>query len=879
MKSILLVEDDMRLASHWQAVLEAHDFRVVHETSVEGAIDALDELTVDLVITDIVLESEDHQLGLSGGLAVISYIALNLNPQPKIIATSGDSGSPFVDRNFGRLQALRRLRKPVSDEDLIQAVNGLLSQQSSTSSVDKSEIQHALHSRLLLDVLGANDGIWDWQIGTEDVEYSAAWRRMLGFDSDDLDGFPNTLDAGADRVHPDDRDTLWASVNEAIGGVGWYNVEFRMKTKSGEYIWVESRGRVGFDSGGAATRLIGITHNISDRKNAQRQSDALKRIIDNSLNEVYIFEAKSLKFSYANRGALNNIGYTFDEMLKLTPVDIKPEIGQTPFEHMIQPLKDGKQEKMVFETVHRRKDGSRYDVEVHLQMTDYLGRPCFVATVLDITSRKRDERELLLARSAIDNSGDAVYMANEQGRFIYVNETACTRLDYTPDELLSMTVPDVDPNVPSCEFYEKELAPKIQVEKNLLIQNTHRRKDGSTFPVEVAATYIQHAGESIFCANVRDVTERQRLLSEIRQSAERFNWAMQNANIGVWEWAPETDEVYFDDVCKTQLGYPIDEPWSMFSDGVSLVHDEDLQQAADLRSSLLAEPQNTCEKKFRLKTATGEYRWIRSIGRGVFIEEKLSGIVGVHIDIHDEASAREEIEQTNQKLQQTNAELEQFAYVASHDLKQPLRGISHLATWIDEDCGETLPTESKENLHRIMSRAERLDGLLDDLLAYSRVGRERSSQVVVDTGELVSSIKDLLAPPSNIVIDTRAPMPVLMTELAPLKQVLMNLIGNAIKHSAGQKGRIEVNAQVRSGETEFAVCDDGPGIAPEYHDRIFRMFHTLQSRDKVEGSGMGLALVKKLIESRGGKITVDSELGKGAKFVFSWPGEVLEDDA
>jgi PAS domain S-box-containing protein len=223
------------------------------------------------------------------------------------------------------------------------------------------------------------------------------------------------------------------------------------------------------------------------------------------------------------------------------------------------------------------------------------------------------------------------------------------------------------------------------------------------------------------------------------------------------------------------------------------------------------------------------------------------------------------------ELERSNQELNQFAYVASHDLKAPLRAIDALAGWISEDAAAVLPPRSADHLTKMRSRVRRMEKLLDDLLAYSRAGRIHHPPEDIDLALLVQDIAGVLSPPPGFAVIVEPPVPVLHTPRASLELVLRNLIGNAIKHHHRTYGEICVRAVERGEMVEISVQDDGPGIAPAYHARIFEMFQTLQSRDKTEGSGMGLAIVKKLVEGNGGTIAVESQVGKGTTFRFTWP--------
>lgn len=234
-------------------------------------------------------------------------------------------------------------------------------------------------------------------------------------------------------------------------------------------------------------------------------------------------------------------------------------------------------------------------------------------------------------------------------------------------------------------------------------------------------------------------------------------------------------------------------------------------------------------------------------------------------------ASQEEIAKINVRLARSNEELDNFAYVASHDLKSPLRGIDQLATWIGEDLGDHLGPETMEHLRLIRSRIHRMEMLLDDLLAYSRVGRVDGEVTEVDTHTLIEEIYDLIAADKSMHLTISDDMPVLLTKRVPLELVFRNVIGNAVKHHDKEQGIINVSARRVADGVEFTIQDDGPGIPLEHQQRVFAMFQTLKPRDEIEGSGIGLSLVKKTVEGVGGKIFLESDGQLGCTFRFIWP--------
>jgi signal transduction histidine kinase len=202
-----------------------------------------------------------------------------------------------------------------------------------------------------------------------------------------------------------------------------------------------------------------------------------------------------------------------------------------------------------------------------------------------------------------------------------------------------------------------------------------------------------------------------------------------------------------------------------------------------------------------------------------------------------------------------------------------LRVIDNASKWLEEDLQEHLTPETRENMNLLRGRVGRMEKLLDDLLEYSRIGRtvdERYAEIITGSA-MMDNILTLLSPPTGFTVAYSPGFAGINVQRMPLQQILMNLVGNAIKHHDKKKGRIEVTMD--EGETyyAFAVKDDGPGIAAQFHDQIFKMFHTLKPRDQVEGSGMGLAMVRKNVEVFGGTLNLDSMEGKGSVFRFIWP--------
>ena len=247
------------------------------------------------------------------------------------------------------------------------------------------------------------------------------------------------------------------------------------------------------------------------------------------------------------------------------------------------------------------------------------------------------------------------------------------------------------------------------------------------------------------------------------------------------------------------------------------------------------------------------------------------GIFSLATDISDRRKAELALVAKQAELLRSNNDLEQFAYVASHDLKAPLRAIELLVQWIREGLAGYDANDVQENLELLGRRTQRLNRLLDDLLAYSRASRKVGDYRETDCQALVVDVIQLVNPPPGIAITIAASLPTFPTYPTPLEQVFRNLIGNAVKHHPGPEGRITVSCEEHEQHYLFAVQDDGAGIPAEYAERVFEMFQTLKPRDQVEGSGMGLAIVSRIVGWQGGRVWFEpAPDGRGTIFRFQW---------
>lgn len=251
--------------------------------------------------------------------------------------------------------------------------------------------------------------------------------------------------------------------------------------------------------------------------------------------------------------------------------------------------------------------------------------------------------------------------------------------------------------------------------------------------------------------------------------------------------------------------------------------------------------------------------------------EEVRMFVIIMRDISERKLAEEQKARLMTELESANEELKSFAYVVSHDLKAPLRAIGALADWLATDYKDKLDDQGKEHIRLLVSRVHRMGNLIDGILQYSRVGRVKEAPVAMDVERVIREVIELIAPPENVTIEIEAPMPTIVAEPTRVQQIFQNLLSNAIKYMDKPRGEIRIACSDEGDRWKFSVKDNGPGIESRHFEKIFQLFQTLAPRDRIESTGVGLALVKKIVELYSGRIWLQSRPGEGSTFFFTLP--------
>jgi PAS domain S-box-containing protein len=499
-------------------------------------------------------------------------------------------------------------------------------------------------------------------------------------------------------------------------------------------------------------------------------------------------------------------------------------------------------------------------------------------TIQDITERRLAEREVRESeerfRTLANSIPQLAWMARADGSILWYNQRWYDYTGTTPEQMegwgwQSVHDPAVLPTVLDRWRDAIALAQPFEMEFPLRgADEAFRNFLTRGQPIKDSAGHLAE-----WFGTCTDVDQLKRIEQSLRVAQARLESTLEASSVGTWTWHIASDRLIADDF--TARMFSIDA--SAAAEGLpvaaylQVVLEEDRAQVAGALERAI-QLCGAYDIEYRVRQSDGAFRWLQARGR---VEADGAGHAtyfhGAVIDITDRKLSELSLRDNNQQLERSNRDLEDFAYIASHDLKTPLSGIKSAALWLEEDL-QDLSDESRKLLGLMRSRIGRMEKLLDDLLTFSRVGRTDSGVSETKVAEIFASIIEVLNPPAHIHVRVEGELPVIVTASAQLEQVLRNLINNAIKHHDKPNGEV-ILSMTRVGDfVEFIVRDDGPGILPQFHDKIFELFQTLKRRDEVESTGMGLTIVKKLIERQNCRITVHSQgNGTGSEFRFQWP--------
>jgi len=375
------------------------------------------------------------------------------------------------------------------------------------------------------------------------------------------------------------------------------------------------------------------------------------------------------------------------------------------------------------------------------------------------------------------------------------------------------------------------------------------------------------------------VTERTQQLQSanqaLQQSQEKLDLALEASDTAWWHWHVQSGDLEWSPFYSQMFGFEQEDLQANYKVWESLVHPDDMPWVSEKLNAHLQDSSIPYNFDYRMRAKSGEWKWIANLGKVVERDEQGQPVrmAGIHLDINQRKQAEEQLQQLNRELQRSNEELGQFAYVASHDLQEPLRTIKSFTELLAQRYQGQLDAKADRYMNYITDGAMRMQTLISDLLAYSRVGRFELVLQPTNLEKVVEKVRsDLQAVIQNkgAQIEMES-LPTLCADPTQIQQLMQNLIANAIKYCQADVPIIQIRATSAQNNWTISVQDNGISIDPQYAERIFVIFQRLHNKDTYSGTGIGLAICKKIVERHGGRIWVDSQAEQGSTFSFTLP--------
>ena len=703
--------------------------------------------------------------------------------------------------------------------------------------------------------------------------------------------------AGENIEHLDREDIIGKRVTEVFPGINEFGLLDVFKrvwgTGKTEYfpdaLYIDKNGRRGWRENWIyrlpTGEVVAVYNDITERKQTEeslRASDRKYSELVQQSPDAIISLDKTGNFLSFNSAAEHMSGFSAQEVLgrHFTKIDIldKKSIPKAIKEFGL--VLTGA-ERQPFELTILHKDKSRVCLEANPRRVKHKGKKTWIeVTLRDITERKQAERALtsekLLSEEYINSLPGLFYVFDDQ-RFVRWNKQWKRITGYSDEELAGMYGTD---------FFEGEDKTLIG-ERMLEVFNEGASeaeaelvtKNGRRIPFYFTGLRKKLNRKDHLIGLGIDITERKKAEQSLNKSENLLRTTINATKEAMISIGEDGLINLFNQAAEEMFGHKREE---MIGESLDcLIPEQYRQQHRQYVKSYF-----TTGKPDAAIGNTLELPALRSDGSVFPVELSLSAgvvddkqfVIAVARDITERKEAEQtlaklnkDLESTNVELTRTNKELQEFAYITAHDLKTPLRGIGTLAQWISTDYADKFDEQGKEQVNMLVTAARRMSALIDNIMQYCRLGRENQEKQQVDLNTVLSDVITTISPPKNIEITVENELPTLRCEKTQIIHIFQHLLSNAVRYMDKPKGQIKIGCIEQDCFWKFCIADNGPGINQKYFEKIFKIFQTLSPGDQVENTGIGLSIVKKIVELNGGRIWVESKTGEGTTFFFTLP--------
>lgn len=686
---------------------------------------------------------------------------------------------------------------------------------------------------------------------------------------------------------------LWVTI--AHGKV--WRGELKNKAKSGTYYWVDTTIVPFLNEQGKPYQYVAIRTDITKKKEEEERLRLMDMVITNTKDAILITEAEPIenegpKIIYVNEAFTRMTGYTAEEVIGKTPRILQgPDTNKEELTRLKESLK--RWEPCDVEVLNYKKNGEPFwnNFTVAPVANESGCYTHWVAIERDVTERRKidalirdsEEKRRLIMNAALD----AIICIDPEGMVTFWNPQAEAIFGWKQDEVMGRRLSSIIIPEPYRQMHDSGMeqykvtgnGPAL----NVLLELNAMNREGKMFPIELTVLPIKQESEEFFCAFIRDISERKKSETLIRRTNERYELVAKATSDAIWDWDMRANVVIRSgDGLEKLFGYKTEEASSDNEFWYKHVHPEDIQRVLDKRKQLLDKTGNQFwEDEYRFEKKDGSYAFVYDRGYVIRNKEGVAiRMIGSTQDVSALKQSELELQKLNQVLEKratelmtSNRELERFAYVASHDLQEPLRMVSSFLQLLDRQYAEKLDEKAREYINFAVGGAERMKRLILDLLSYSRVGTVNEPFQTIDMNILVKSVVQIFESrfeKEQITLRIEF-LPTILGNSSQLQQLMQNLIGNALKYKSDKPPVVEIGCKEEDHRFVFFVKDNGIGINSKYFEKIFVVFQRLHPIDNYSGTGIGLAICKKIVERHHGEIWVASEEGNGSTFYFSLP--------
>lgn len=768
----------------------------------------------------------------------------------------------------GKPQWLAWTCTPLTDEGVIYGV--------AKNITDRKELEDLLNKANCLSKIGG----WDLDVNTGKLYWSLITKEI----HETTPAYIPHYEEAVSFYKGTYRESIKHRIEEAVElGKAWDD-EYEIITALGNEKWIRVIGEAEFNEG-KVVRIYGSVQDINKTKTAELAVTALlreKNTILESIGDGFFAVDRNWVATYWNKKA--------EELLNIKKEDIL-----------------GKNLHETFSTAHSQVFYVNYlkafteNIPVSFEEFSVRANKWFAIDAFpsesglsvyfkDVTDRRAaqesiknsEEKRRLIMNAALD----AIICLDTSGNVTFWNPKAEVTFGWNEAEMMGKKLSEYIIPEKYPEFHDMGITNYLKTGKrhslNVLLEFSALNKAGDEFPIELTISPIRQGNEEFFCVFIRDISQRKQAENTIRTSNEHYNFVAKATNDSIWNLDIRTGTVMRSGEGFHKLfGYANNTHNTDNVFKTKLIHPEDLQRVLDKQSFIFNDPhQFYWEDEYRFLKTDGNYAFVYDKGY-ILRDEKANAItmIGATQDITKLRAHEDKLYELNLQLEsravelaESNAELEQFAFVASHDLQEPLRMVTGFLSQLDKKYSNELDERGKKYIYFAVDGAQRMRQIILDLLEFSRVGRNHEEREDIDVNEILNEILILF---SKQIEESQATltfekMPIIRSYRSPVRQIFHNLISNALKYKK-EEGIPWVDVGVKETATHwhFRVTDNGIGISKDYFEKIFIIFQRLHTNAEFPGNGMGLTITKKIIENLGGKIAVDSEQGKGSMFSFT----------